>query len=380
MVFKSKWMWVGVAVAALAVVVGVVAWTLTAQAAQRERVAAWDEAARDLAATMMQAEQASDVADQAVVDAGAANWEDPAVEELESLAEALSDAVAAAAGEFPWMAQTTVDGVGAQSGAQSGPQSGSEVTTVWSVADMSDSDKQDQAVEAMNAATSALREEVSAVDDLTDAVVNGVSEYLVSVAIEGYAAAVEAANTSVSEGKSVLAETEGKVSDNQVRVALSDALAEVTALLEDEPLVSGSSDVAGIEAQTLTLVKATKTLGEAQALVASDVASKAAADAAAAASVVGGGSSGSAAVSSSDGYGAWSGYSSSGDSSWYSGTSTGGSSTPSQPSTPSTPTTPSNPSSPPANNGGGDDFWYPGHTGCMSSDGSTWLPDANGNC
>ena len=70
-VLKSKRTWLIALVAVLVVGIGVAVWSVTAQAAQRERVAAWNAAAEELAATLTAAETVAGDARLVLADAGA---------------------------------------------------------------------------------------------------------------------------------------------------------------------------------------------------------------------------------------------------------------------------------------------------------------------
>ena len=252
-----------------------------------------------------------------------------------------------------------------------------------------------ESTDAMLAATTGLTQKVATVTGQTALVESGVNDLILSNAQTAYEAAVKAADEGVATAQALLNESDGKVANEAVRVALSDAVANVSTLLKDEVKVSELDEVDGIKEATTALVDATAALGKQAAATAADMATKAGAEAAAVST--GSSTSGTSSRSSSGGSYSASGSSGSsgssgGSSSWSSGSSSGGGSVsttpskpstptaPSKPTTPTTPTAPSKPTTPPSGGGGGGDYWFPGHTGCMSSDGSTWEPDANGNC
>lgn len=375
-VLKSKRTWLIALVAVLVVGVGVAVWSVTARAAQRERVAAWDAAAEELAATLTEAETVAGDARLVLADAGLAEWEDAAVDDLEGSLAALDAEVTAVEGEFPWL-------VGIGSTPQSGAQSGAVLGGAWTVGEVDAQEKIPESTDAMLAATTGLTQKVATVTGQTALVESGVNDLILSNAQTAYEAAVKAADEGVAAAQALLKESDGKVANEAVRVALSDAVANVSTLLKDEVKVSELDEVDGIKEATTALVDATAALGKQAAATAADMATKAGAEAAAVST--GSSTSGTSSRSSSGGSYSASGSSGSsgsagGSSSWSSGSSSGGGSASTTPSKPSTPTAPSKPTTPPSGGGGGGDYWFPGHSGCMSSDGSTWEPDANGNC
>lgn len=381
-VLKSKRTWLIALVAVLVVGVGVAVWSVTAQAAQRERVAAWDAAAEELAATLTEAETVAGDARLVLADAVLAKWEDAAVDDLEGSLDSLDEEVTAVEGEFPWL-------VGIGSTPQSGAQSGAVLGGAWTVEEVDAQEKIPESTDAMLAATTGLTQKVATVADQATLVESGLNDLILSNAQAAYEAAVKAADEGVAAAQALLKESDGKVANEAVRVALSDAVANVSTLLKDEVKVSELDEVDGIKEATTALVDATAALGKQAAATAADMATKAGAEAAAVST--GSSTSGTSSRSSSGGSYSASGSSGSagGSSSWSSGASSGGGSVsttpttptaPSKPTTPTTPTAPSKPTTPPSGGGGGGDYWFPGHSGCMSSDGSTWEPDANGNC
>lgn len=395
-VLKSKRTWLIALVAVLVVGVGVAVWSVTAQAAQRERVAAWDAAAEELAATLTEAETVAGDARLVLADAVLAEWEDAAVDDLEGSLDALDAEVTAVEGEFAWLVGIgSTPQSGAQSGSQSGTQSGAVLGGAWTVEEVDAQEKIPESTDAMLAATTGLTQKVATVADQTALVESGVNDLILSNAQTAYEAAVKAADEGVAAAQALLKESDGKVANEAVRVALSDAVANVSTLLKDEVKVSELDEVDGIKEATTALVDATVALGKQAAATAADMATKAGAEAAAVST--GSSTSGTSSRSSSGGSYSASGSSGSsgssgGSSSWSSGASSGGGSVsttpskpstptaPSKPTTPTTPTAPSKPTTPPSGGGGGGDYWFPGGTLCTSSDGSTWEPDANGNC